>query len=226
MKESILDTNKSGIIAEFKRKSPSKGIINKSASVEEVAKGYAQHGASAISVLTDNYFFGGSVDDLQKAREFVSLPILRKEFIIDEYQLYEAKAIGADAILLIAAILNPEELRKLAEKSHALGLEVLIEIHNEEELSHLNEYIDIVGVNNRDLNTFEVDLEHSVELGMKIPREYMKISESGIASIEDIEYLKQCDYEGFLIGENFMKTLDPVGSFATFVESMKLGGFF
>lgn len=224
MKESILASDKSGIIAEFKRKSPSKGIINDTSSVEEVTQGYAEYGASAISILTDNYFFGGSVDDVQIVREGCVLPILRKEFIIDEYQLYEAKAIGADAILLIAAILNKDKLKQLAKTAHGLGLEVLMEIHTEEELDHLNEHLDIVGVNNRNLKTFEVDLQHSADLGMKIPVEFLKISESGIASVEDLEYLRQYDFRGFLIGENFMKTSDPIGAFSSFVESMKLGG--
>lgn len=224
MVNSLRNRENTGIIAEFKRKSPSKGIINEISRVDDVVEGYARHKASAISVLTDFNFFGGSVDDLKLARNVTSLPLLRKEFILDEYQLHEAKAMGGDVILLIAAILSPAEVKELAHVAHDLGLEVLLEIHNEEELEAISDDVDIVGVNNRNLKTFEVDLQHSVDLAMKIPDQFLKISESGIASIQDIEYLRQHNFEGFLIGENFMKTPDPVAAFAVFIESMKLGG--
>lgn len=219
-KESILNPERTGIIAEFKRKSPSKGIINDTAKVEDVTLGYALQGASAISVLTDNNFFGGSVDDLQKAREVNQIPILRKEFIIDPYQVYEAKAIGADAILLIAAILEKKQAKDLAMLAHDLDLQVLMELHDESELDKLNDHLDVVGVNNRNLKTFEVSLEHSVELSKKIPTQFLKISESGISSTKDINYLKNHGFKGFLIGENFMKTTNPVLAFTDFVTAL------
>jgi indole-3-glycerol phosphate synthase len=220
MKDFLLDPQRTGIIAEFKRKSPSKGIINSVSTVADVTSGYAQQGASALSVLTDFLFFGGSADDLLKAREVSSIPILRKEFIIDDYQIFEAKALGADAILLIAAILSPDECKTLAGKAHVLGLQVLLEIHDETELDRLNENIDLIGVNNRNLSTFEVDLSNSTRLVNRIPHGIMKISESGISTAEDILYLKQQGFTGFLIGENFMKTHDPVEAFSKFVNSL------
>lgn len=217
----LTDSAKTGIIAEFKRKSPSKGIINDSVSVDEVTKGYAENGASALSVLTDFHFFGGSVEDVMRARRANQIPILRKEFIIDEYQIYEAKAIGADAILLIAAILEIKQAKKYARIARDLGMQVLMELHEESELHHLNEYVDIVGVNNRNLKNFIVDLKHSVELAEKIPDNFIKISESGISSVEDIMFLRQHGFKGFLIGENFMKTANPANAFATFTESLQ-----
>jgi len=224
LKDYLISSEKTGIITEFKRKSPSKGIINNSSRVEDVTKGYAENGASAISILTDFIFFGGSVDDLQRARAVNNIPILRKEFIIDEYQVHEAKAIGADAILLIASILTKNEVEVLSRLAHKLNLQVLMEIHNEEELQLLNENLDIIGINNRNLNTFEVDLQHSVELARKIPDEFLKISESGISSPADIEYLRNHGFSGFLIGENFMKYDDPVGSFTRFVNDLNNRG--
>lgn len=219
-KDSLTDPIKTSIIAEFKRKSPSKGIINDQAEVSTVTQGYQNNGASALSVLTDFNFFGGSVDDLQKAREINEIPILRKEFIIDEYQVYESKAMGADAILLIAAILKKQEAMNLVELAHKLGLQVLMELHDEDELAIINEHIDVVGVNNRNLKTFEVSLEHSVQIGKKIPGEFVKISESGISTIEQIVYLKDHGFQGFLIGENFMKTTDPAQAFGDFVKEL------
>jgi indole-3-glycerol phosphate synthase len=221
MKSFLSDPALTGIIAEFKRQSPSKGIINDHSLVEEVTTGYASAGASALSVLTDFNFFGGSNDDIIKARTLNQLPILRKDFTIDEYQITEAKAIGADAILLIAAILSPRECLNFAEKAHDLGLEVLLEIHNSEELKCCNDYVDMVGVNNRDLKTFAVDLNRSAELAALIPGNFLKIAESGITSIEDIRYLKQQGFNGFLIGESFMKYPNPVLAFTTFVEPIK-----
>jgi indole-3-glycerol phosphate synthase len=213
--------DKTGIIAEFKRKSPSKGIINNKSSVEEVTSAYTTFGASALSILTDFNFFGGSVDDLLKARKDSQIPILRKDFIVDEYQIFEAKAIGADAILLIAAVLNKQQALTLAAKAHNLGLQVIMEFYNEDELDMLNKDIDIIGINNRDLKTFEVNLEHSVLLAEKIPNGFLKISESGISTPEDILYLKQHGFKGFLIGETFMKTSDPGKAYSSFVELMK-----
>jgi indole-3-glycerol phosphate synthase len=218
----IVSENHTGIIAEFKRKSPSKGIINDQALVEEVTKGYASNGASALSVLTDYNFFGGSVEDLIAARKVNQIPILRKEFIIDEYQIYEAKAIGSDAILLIAAILDKKQAKKFARKAKELNLQVLMELHEEEELDLLNEYVDVVGVNNRNLKNFIVDLDQSVKLAAKIPENFIKISESGITSADDILFLRRHGFKGFLIGENFMKTSNPVNSFMEFIETLQI----
>ncbi|MGD2033533.1 MAG: indole-3-glycerol phosphate synthase TrpC [Bacteroidales bacterium] len=216
----ILSDKKTGIITEFKRKSPSKGIINNTSGLEEVTSGYATHGASALSVLTDFVFFGGSVDDVHKARKVNDIPILRKEFIIDEYQIYEARAIGADAILLIAAILDKSRVRSLAALARKLGMQTVLEIHEERELQVLDDNIDLVGVNNRNLKNFEVDLQHSVALAGKIPEGFVKISESGISSAADIIYLQERGFRGFLIGENFMKTSDPANAFGRFVEEV------
>lgn len=210
MKKFLKDPHKSGIIAEFKRKSPSKGWINEHAVVSDVVKQYEEGGASGISVLTDNEFFGGSDADLKAARGIVSVPILRKDFIVDEYQIVEAKAMGANVILLIAAALNPEEIKTLSQFTRSLGMEVLLEVHDEDELLiNRIESIDIIGVNNRSLKTFEVDLATSLKLSEMIPQTYVKISESGISTVNDIIRLKQNGFEGFLIGENFMKTADP-----------------
>lgn len=220
LKRSLLDENKTGIIAEFKRQSPSKGIINDRVEVKDVTAAYAQYGASGISVLTDTYFFGGSAKDLTAAR-VNEIPILRKEFIIDEYQIVESKAIGADVILLIAAILTPDEVASFTMKAHELGLEVILEIHGEEEVNHICGTADIIGINNRNLNTFKVDLEQSVRLSFQLPEDKIKISESGIHSVQDINYLKPYGYKGFLIGENFMKTKDPGLAFQQFATQLK-----
>jgi indole-3-glycerol phosphate synthase len=220
MKKFISDPERNGIIAEFKKKSPSRGIINESAVVEEVTGAYARLGASAISILTDTFSFGGTTDDLRRSR-FNNLPILRKDFILDPYQLVESRAMGADVILLIAACLQPSETRSLASKAHQLGLEVLLEIHGEKELDHLNEYVDVVGINNRDLKTFEVDLDNSIRLSERLPQDKIRIAESGIKDIETILFLKTAGFNGFLIGEQFMKTTDPALAFASFVEQLK-----
>jgi len=200
----------SGIIAEFKRRSPSKQVINQNSSVIDVVKGYEKAGVSGISILADTKYFGGSLEDLIQARNTVEIPILRKEFIIDTYQIYEARAFGADAILLIASILTQKEIVNFSNLANQLELEVLLEIHNEEDLykSDLT-HIDLVGVNNRNLKTFEVSIETSKNLSGLIPVDKVKISESGISSIEAIKDLKQVGFQGFLIGENFMKTDDP-----------------
>ncbi len=219
LKRFLLDSTRTGIIAEYKRKSPSKGIINDKASVAEVTAAYAGNGASGISILTDHHFFGGSIDDAITAR-INAIPILRKEFIIDEYQIIETKGLGADVILLIAAVLTPQQVKDFTMVAHGLGLEVILEIHNDKELEHIAEAIDIIGVNNRNLKTFEVSLEQSVTLASYIPKEKIKISESGIHSIKDIEYLKGFGYKGFLIGENFMKQQDPGLAFMQFVAKL------
>lgn len=213
--------NGSGIIAEFKRRSPSKQVINHKDSIIDVVKGYAKAQVSGISVLTDTKYFGGALDDLLQARDQVEVPLLRKEFIIDAYQIYEARAFGADAILLIAAILKPEEIYSFSELAHKLDLEVLLEIHNKEELlkSDLT-YVDMVGVNNRNLKTFEVNLETSMMLSAEIPDDKVKISESGISSVKAIEGLKNYGFKGFLIGENFMKTDDPGTEAIKFLKAL------
>ncbi len=200
----------SGIIAEFKRRSPSKQVINHQSSVIDVVKRYEEAGVSGISVLADTKYFGGALDDLIQARDTVKISILRKEFIIDVYQIYEAKAYGADAILLIAAILTEDEIKEFSKFANDLGLEVLLEIHNEKELNKSDlTFVDLVGVNNRNLKTFEVSLDNSKYLSKLIPSDKVKISESGIGSIEAINELKQYGFQGFLIGENFMKTNNP-----------------
>jgi len=219
----VLRKSNSGIIAEHKRRSPSKSVINQSLSVQDVAKGYADAGVCGMSVLTDGKYFGGSLDDLVLARASTNIPILRKEFIIDEYQIVEAKAYGADVILLIAAILSKEEIKTLSELAQGLGLDVLLEVHNEEELEKsLMPSLDMLGVNNRNLKSFEVDLEISKSLSKKIPDDFVKVSESGISSVEAIRELKEFDYQGFLIGENFMKTDDPGKNAAEFINRLEL----
>ena len=220
LKQFLLDESKTGIIAEFKRKSPSKGIINDRSDVVEVTKAYTANGASCLSVLTDEIFFGGTTEDLKRAR-MNNIPILRKDFIIDEYQIIEARAIGADVILLIAACLSPERVKELALYAKTLQLEVLLEIHNEEELQHICDATEIIGINNRDLKTFTVDINRSIELGKKIPAGKLKIAESGINNIETICTFKNAGFHGFLIGENFMKEADPTIAFADFVKQLK-----
>jgi indole-3-glycerol phosphate synthase len=221
LKESLLDESKTGIIAEFKRKSPSRGIINDKFDVEDVTKAYTKFGASCLSVLTDELFFGGFTKDLKRAR-VNHIPILRKDFIIDEYQIVEARAMGADVILLIAACLTPERVKELAIFAKKLQLEVLLEIHNEDELQHICAATEIVGVNNRDLKTFTVDINRSIELSKKIPADKIKIAESGIHDVETIGIFRKAGFKGFLIGENFMKQADPTIAFADFVNQLKL----
>lgn len=218
-----LQNNLIGIIAEHKRRSPTKSVISNNFSVEEVVTGYQNAGVSGISVLTDSLYFGGSLNDLILASASVNVPILRKEFIIDEYQILEAKAYGADVILLIAAVLNPIEIKKLSEFAHSLGLEVLLEVHNKEELDNsIMPSLDLIGVNNRNLKTFEISLENSKKLAEHIPNEFVKISESGISSTTAITELQQFGYQGFLIGEHFMKTDNPGAAVATFINSLNV----
>lgn len=221
LKASLLDHSNTGIIAEFKRKSPSKGVFNKEADVLKVTKGYVTNGAAGLSVLTDQHFFGGSKQDLLIARSH-QVPVLRKDFIIDEYQLTESKSMGADVILLIAACLTPTRVKELATFAAALKLEVLLEIHTEAELEHICAPVDIVGVNNRDLKTFSVDINRSIEISKKIPADKIKIAESGISDIATILLLKEHGFSGFLIGETFMKEQDPSIAFARFAEKLKL----
>ena len=220
LKKYLLDENKTGIIAEFKRRSPSKGIINDQATVEEVTTAYARYGASGISVLTDTHFFGGSLNDLLAAT-VNEVPLLRKDFMIDEYQLVEAKAFGAEVILLIAACLLPREVKSLARVAKGLGMEVLLELHDGSELGHMCDEVDLVGVNNRNLKTFTVDLEHSVRLADRIGSEFVKVAESGISEVNTIRYLKAHGFNGFLIGENFMRQANPGEAFRNFVAELK-----
>ena len=217
-----LRNSKSGIIAEHKRRSPSKSIINQSLNVQDVAKGYEDAGVCGMSVLTDSKYFGGSLDDLLTARASCNLPLLRKEFIIDEYQILEAKAYGADVILLIAAILSREEIKQFSEFAKSLNLDVLLEVHNEEELyKSIMPSLDMLGVNNRNLKTFEVSLETSKALSKLIPNDFVKVSESGISSVKSIKELQPFGYQGFLIGENFMKTDNPGVNASQFIKELE-----
>ena len=218
-----LSKSASGIIAEHKRRSPSKQNINSSLSVAEVASSYEKAGACGMSVLTDGKYFGGSLDDLNLARSVTSFPILRKEFIIDEYQIIEAKAHGADVVLLIAGVLSREQIKQLSTKAKEHGLEVLLEIHNLQELEKsIMPSLDIIGVNNRNLNTFRVSLETSKNLIHKIPDEFIKISESGLSDVAAIKDLKAHGYQGFLVGENFMKTDNPGETAQKFIKQIEL----
>jgi indole-3-glycerol phosphate synthase len=210
LKKSLLKVGSTGIIAEYKRKSPSKGIINDKVSVVEVTQGYLAANVAAQSILTDSEFFGGNVLDLMQARAVnSSVPILRKDFIVDGFQIVEAKAIGADVILLIAACLTKEELKNYGKLAEDLGMEVLYEVHNQQELDKIELDHKIIGINNRNLKTFKVDLEHSIELANQIPDSCIKVSESGISDPRIITGLKEYGFQGFLIGENFMKSENP-----------------
>jgi len=220
MKESLLNSE-SGIISEFKRKSPSLGWIHEDADVVDVTAGYSAAGASGISILTDLEYFGGTPMDLIAARQFITCPVLRKDFVIDEYQLFEAKAMGADVILLIAAALTVEQTLELAHKAHELGLEVLLEVHNAEEIGHANDYVDMLGVNNRNLKTFEQSIQTSFDLAALISDKFVKVSESGISKTETVKELRKVGYKGFLMGENFMKEENPAEALVRFIEGLK-----
>ncbi len=222
LKQYVKHPNKSGIIAEIKRKSPSKGIINANVSVEQISVGYIHAGASALSVLTDTKYFGGSTEDLLVARKVNRCPILRKDFVVDEYQIIEAKSMGADAILLIAAALEPTKLQALAKFARTLHLEILLEVHNDKELQdNLSEDVDLIGVNNRNLKTFVTDIEISKQLADKIPNQFVKISESGIDNPATIIELKEFGYEGFLMGQNFMQHSRPENACRDFIAELK-----
>ncbi len=217
-----LKNSNSGIIAEHKRRSPSKQVINHGLNVQDVAQGYETAGVCGMSVLTDGKYFGGSLDDLLLARASSNLPLLRKEFIIDEYQLLEAKAYGADVILLIAAVLTQAEIKQFSEFAKSLGLEVLLEVHNQEELEKsIMPSLDMLGVNNRNLKTFEVSLDISKSLSTQIPNDFVKVSESGISNVNAIKELQPFGYKGFLIGENFMKTENPGASATEFIKKLE-----
>ena len=217
-----LASSATGIIAEFKRKSPSKGWLHPGARVQDVLPFYAEGGASACSILTDGDFFGGSLSDLQQARRLVNIPLLRKDFIVDPYQLYQARVMGADAVLLIAACLSKEECAQLAATAHSLQLEVLLEVHSAEELDHVNADIDMLGVNNRHLGTFNTDVKHSFTLIDQL-KGYapLLVSESGISQAETVKQLRAAGFRGFLIGETFMKTARPGETLRNFIEALR-----
>lgn len=218
----FLASSATGIIAEFKRKSPSKGWLHPGARVQDVLPFYAEGGASACSILTDGDFFGGSLSDLQQARRLVNIPLLRKDFIVDPYQLYQARVMGADAVLLIAACLSKEECAQLAATAHSLQLEVLLEVHSAEELDHVNADIDMLGVNNRHLGTFDTDVKHSFTLIDQL-KGYapLLVSESGISQAETVKQLRAAGFRGFLIGETFMKTAQPGETLRNFIEALR-----
>ncbi len=209
------------IIGEFKRKSPSKGIINDSSDIVRVAKGYEDAGISAISVLTDYEFFGGQKTDLEMVAEFIHIPLLRKDFIIDEYQVIESKSIGASAILLIASVLSKNAIKHLAALAHNLGLDILFEIHDEEELEKIVPAINIVGINNRNLNNFEVSMDNSIKLIEYLPQNCIKVAESGLRSHNDVNQLFKVGFDAFLIGENFMRSDDPGLTASKFMKDLR-----
>ena len=221
LKTALTKDESSGIIAEFKRKSPSKNWINEHAIATDIVPGYEKAGAAGSSILTDNYFFGGSVKDILVAGEQVTLPILRKEFIVDSYQIIEANKMGADAILLIAACLTPNEVEHFSQVAKEFDMDVLLEIHNQAELHHICDTVDLVGVNNRNLKTFKTSLQNSIDLSTQIPDRFVKISESGIADAKDIKLLKQYGFQGFLIGESFMKTDNPGLACESFIKTIQ-----
>ncbi len=220
LKKNLLDEKLTGIIAEFKRASPSKGSINENADITDVLLDYQVHGASAVSILTEPVYFMGNNDDVMNVAGSLKIPILRKDFIFEEYQIVESKAIGADLILLIAASLSPKEVKRLAAFAKNIGLEVLLELHDEVELGHICDETEIIGINNRNLKTFEVDIERSLRMAEQIPADKIKVAESGISSVEDILLFRQNGYKGFLIGENFMKEENPGLAFKNFVNQL------
>jgi indole-3-glycerol phosphate synthase len=213
--------DKSGVIAEFKKKSPSRPNINLFADVATVTMGYMQAGASGLSVLTDKDYFGGSSKDLTIARKYNFCPILRKDFIIDEYHIIEAKSIGADAILLICEILEKEDVKRLSSFAKSLGLEVLLELHSEIQLDKYHPNCELIGVNNRNLETFVTSLDFSRNLYEKLPSEAVKVSESGLSNPLDVDNLRSLGYQGFLIGEQFMKDFDPGKAAMDFISSFQ-----
>ena len=220
IKDALNQPNASGIIAEHKRKSPSKGVINDHSEVSLVVNAYQQAGASALSILTDESFFGGSNQDIITVRPHVSIPVLRKDFIIDEYQVHEAKSIGADFILLIAACLSPSRVRQLATLANGLGMEVLLELHDEEELDHVCDEVQLVGINNRSLKTFDVNIDRSLKMAEQLPSSKIKVAESGIDLPSQVKLFREHGYKGFLIGEYFMKQADPGEALRHFINQM------
>ena len=221
LKSNILKSESTGIIAEFKRKSPSKGIINDSVNVGDVVVQYEMAGVAGSSVLTDNEYFGGSNEDLISARKKVAIPLLRKDFMVDDYQFFEAKSWGADVVLLIASILSPKEVLHFTKLAKSLRLEVLLELHDETELAHVNEFVDMVGINNRNLKTFEVDIDQSIRMANKLGSQFVKIAESGISNINTLKQFRESGFNGFLIGEQFMKTNNPGLACENFIAELR-----
>ena len=222
LREALLQSE-NGIIAEFKRKSPSKGWIKEEGRADIIPLSYQQNGAAALSILTDEHYFGGSDDFIRTARQSgVTLPILYKNFVIDEAQLYAAALCGASAVLLIAACLSKQECKRLLEKAHELGLEVLLEMHSEPELEYADLGPDLCGINNRNLGSFVTDVENSFRLAELLPKDAVKVSESGISNPDTVKALRQAGFRGFLIGENFMKTADPGQALNEFISKSRL----
>jgi len=219
MKAALMQSS-SGIIAEFKRRSPSKGWIKENAEAAIIVPAYEQSGAAAVSILTDESYFGGTLQDIIDVRPCVQLPLLRKEFIIDEYQLYQAASVGGNAVLLIAAALSVSECHFLAKKAHALGLEVLLELHTEDELDHICDFVDMVGINNRNLGTFHTDVSVSFRLAKLLPEGIVRVSESGLSDVDTVKRLRDIGFRGFLIGEYFMKHNHPDQVLRTFIEGL------
>lgn len=217
-----LSSSSSGIISEFKRKSPSKGFINENVRIEDVVPDYEKNGASALSILTDEKFFGGTLDDLRMARKLASIPVMRKEFIVSEYQILEAKAAGADAILLIAAAISRDECDRFTKLANELNLDVLLELHNENEIEYVTQLNRLIGINNRNLGTFMTDLQKSFRMIDLLPKNALLVSESGISSPVIVRELRDAGYRGFLIGENFMKDMDPGKSLGEFIKELEI----
>lgn len=220
LKNALLNST-TGIISEFKRKSPSKGFIHPDADVSSVVSDYQEGGCSGVSVLTDYPYFGGTISDFKTARYVLNCPMLRKDFMIDPYQVYEAKMLGADVILLIASALTKDEAYDLGELAHELGMEVLLEVHNEAELDYISRFTDLVGVNNRNLSTFVTDVQVSFDLADKIPSQFVKISESGLSDPSVVKSLRKAGYQGFLMGENFMKHDNPGAALSSFIQALQ-----
>ena len=220
LREALLQSE-TGIIAEFKRRSPSKGWIKQEGRADIIPLSYQQNGAAALSILTDEHYFGGSDDFIRQARQSgVTLPILYKNFVIDEAQLYAAALCGASAVLLIAACLTKQECNMLLNKAHSLGLEVLLEMHSEPELEYAELEPDLCGINNRNLGSFVTDVENSFRLAELLPKDAVKVSESGISNPDTVKALRQAGFRGFLIGENFMKTADPGQALNEFISQL------
>ena len=220
LRQALLQSN-SGIIAEFKRRSPSKGWIKQEGRADIIPLSYQQNGAAALSILTDEHYFGGSDDFIREARKSgVTLPVLYKNFVINEAQLYAAALCGASAVLLIAACLTKAQCQQLLNKAHDLGLEVLLEMHSEQELEYAELQPDLCGINNRNLGSFVTDVENSFRLAEKLPKDAVKVSESGISNPDTVKALRQAGFNGFLIGENFMKTADPGLALNEFISKL------
>jgi len=219
-KKSITQKGASGVIAEFKRQSPSKGVINGLSKPEDVVEKYQSAGASMVSVLTDESFFGANSQDFSLARNELNIPLLRKEFIVDPYQIYQSKAMGADVILLIAAILSPQRCKDFAFIAKELGMEVLLELHDESELGHVNKFVDLVGINNRNLKDFTVDTEKSIQLAAKLPEDMIRVAESGLSSAEIVKEMRNKGFQAFLMGEHFMKQESPGDACTEFIKQI------